>query len=137
MPIQQSQLIKIEQEYPCPCRCQGKLVQIAMTEAFGCFQCQQIFVVTDDGRAIAKLISNTPQRQLWRWSGQEWYRANGPWSSQFLSGALILIGIVLVLVMVLALRPPPIPQRMLLWIVGGLMLMALLSLWCALANRPR
>lgn len=137
MTSQQSQLIKIEQEYPCPCRCHGRLVNIAMTEAFGCFKCQQIFVVTDGGHAIAKLIANTPQRQLWQWTGHEWCRAPRPWSSQFLGGALILIGMVLALVLLLALRPPPLPWQMLAWLVGGLMLMVLLSIWCALANRFR
>ncbi|NJO95933.1 MAG: hypothetical protein HC764_07790 [Pleurocapsa sp. CRU_1_2] len=42
-------------EYPCPCRRNGKLQPIILTEALGCDRCQQLFVVKKDGQTIEQL----------------------------------------------------------------------------------
>jgi hypothetical protein len=65
---------KIEQEsaYPCPCSKSGELCPIVLTDAFGCSQCQQIFVIRADGYVLEQISAIYPYRQHWYWTGQTW-----------------------------------------------------------------
>jgi hypothetical protein len=65
---------KIEQEsaYPCPCSKLGELCPIVLTDAFGCSQCQQIFVIRADGYVLEQISTLYPYRQHWYWTGQTW-----------------------------------------------------------------
>lgn len=67
-----SQKIDQNADYPCPCRRNGCIKPITLTEAFGCDRCQQIFVVQDDGYVIEQLSTHYPYKRLWRWTGQQW-----------------------------------------------------------------
>jgi hypothetical protein len=67
-----SQKIDQNADYPCPCRRNGRIKPITLTEAFGCDRCQQIFVVQDDGYVIEQLSTHYPYKRLWRWTGQQW-----------------------------------------------------------------
>ena len=67
-----SQKIDQNADYPCPCRRNGQLKPITLTEAFGCDRCQQIFVVQDDGYVIEQLSTHYPYKRVWRWTGQQW-----------------------------------------------------------------
>ncbi len=87
--------IDLSQDYPCPCRCRGRLSPIALTEAFGCVRCQQIFVLSEGGHVLEKLVTHYPYKQAWRWTGTQWYRAHSGWRTSFLPAALITIGILL------------------------------------------
>ena len=67
-----SQKIDLNADYPCPCRRNGRIQPITLTEAFGCDRCQQIFVVQEDGYVIEQLSTHYPYKRLWRWTGQQW-----------------------------------------------------------------
>jgi hypothetical protein len=64
--------IDLNQEYLCPCRRRGCLKPIALTEAFGCDRCQQIFVLDESGQVIEQLSSSYPYKRAWRWTGHRW-----------------------------------------------------------------
>lgn len=59
-------------EYPCPCGRKGMLVPIALTDAFGCDRCHQIFALEEDGYSIEQLASHYPNKRRWRWLGDRW-----------------------------------------------------------------
>ena len=67
-----SQKIDQNADYPCPCRRNGRLKPITLTDAFGCDRCQQIFVVQEDGYVIEQLSTHYPYKRTWRWTGQQW-----------------------------------------------------------------
>lgn len=67
-----SQKIDQNADYPCPCRRQGRIKPIALTEAFGCDRCQQIFVVQEEGYVIEQLATHYPYKRAWRWTGHQW-----------------------------------------------------------------
>lgn len=67
-----SQKIDQNADYPCPCRRNGRIKPITLTEAFGCDRCQQIFVVQEDGYVIEQLSTHYPYKRSWRWTGQQW-----------------------------------------------------------------
>ncbi|HIK46180.1 MAG TPA: hypothetical protein IGR64_15050 [Leptolyngbyaceae cyanobacterium M65_K2018_010] len=67
-----SQKIDQNADYPCPCRRNGRIKPITLTEAFGCDRCQQIFVVQEDGYVIEQLSSHYPYKRAWRWTGHQW-----------------------------------------------------------------
>ncbi len=87
--------IDLSQDYPCPCRCRGRLSPIALTEAFGCLQCQHIFVLGDEGRVLEKLVTHYPYKQTWRWTGSQWYRARSGWRENVLPICLLSIAALL------------------------------------------
>jgi hypothetical protein len=67
-----SQKIDQSADYPCPCRRNGRIQPITLTEAFGCDRCQQIFVVQEDGYVIEQLSTHYPYKRSWRWTGHQW-----------------------------------------------------------------
>jgi hypothetical protein len=91
---QKAQKIDLAQDYPCPCRRRGKLTQIALTEAFGCTRCQQIFVVEDNGYVLEQLSSSYPYKRAWRWNGHQWNVTNTSLGEGYLP---IIMGVALVM----------------------------------------
>jgi hypothetical protein len=91
---QKAQKIDLTQDYPCPCRRRGKLTQIALTEAFGCTRCQQIFVVEDNGYVLEQLSSSYPYKRAWRWNGHQWSVTNTSLGEGYLP---IIMGVALVM----------------------------------------
>ena len=131
---QKSQKIELNQEYPCPCRRKGQLAPIALTEAFGCNRCQQIFVVDETGQVLEHLASSYPYKKAWRWNGHQWNVANPNFRDNYLPIALGIVFIMLVIWLPLALNAKPTSHSVVL--VIGIMLLALLpALMVLLAYR--
>jgi len=97
VPSQKAQKIDLNVEYPCPCRRRGSLIPIALTDAFGCNRCQQIFVVEESGYTIEQLSTSYPYKKAWRWTGHRWNTANSGLGESYLP---IAVGIIIVLVIV-------------------------------------
>lgn len=92
--------IDLNSDYPCPCRRRGHLSPIALTEAFGCDRCQQIFVVQENGYVIEQLSTNYPYKKAWRWTGNQWNVSHTSLSRGYLPLALvILVGLILLLLL--------------------------------------
>ena len=121
--------IDLTSEYPCPCRRNGKLKPIVLTEALGCDRCQQIFAVKKDGLAIEQL-SSIYQKKSWRWTGNRWKNTYGVWKQNSFSIILLLLfslSITIVVVLPQMLRWLN-AQSMISWIVVFLFLIMLLIL---------
>lgn len=73
------QKVDLNHTYPCPNPCcqSGKLQPITLTQAWGCFQCQQIFAPTSDFLEIESLTSSPrPGHSSWYWQGQRWVKVS-------------------------------------------------------------
>ncbi len=130
-----AQKIDLSQEYPCPCRRRGRLTQIALTEAFGCNRCQQIFIVEDSGYILEQLSANYPYKRTWRWTGHQWSTANSRLGESYLPFALGAILIALCIGLFITFRSPSSPGIFLIWAIVLLLLMLLPALMVLLAYR--
>ncbi|NER34382.1 MAG: hypothetical protein F6J93_10190 [Oscillatoria sp. SIO1A7] len=93
----QTQKIDFNAEYPCPCcRHKGKLVQITLTEAFGCNLCQQIFVVEEEGYALEPLPTDYPYKRSWYWNGQSWRVGRPDLRKNYLRMGILISSIALI-----------------------------------------
>ncbi|OCQ93921.1 hypothetical protein BCD67_20585 [Oscillatoriales cyanobacterium USR001] len=133
MPSQKPQKIDLNGDYPCPCRRRGSLVPIALTEAFGCDRCQQLFVLDESGYTIEQLSTNYPYKQAWRWSGNQWNRVNKGLKAQYLPLTLVMILVPLVIWLPLALRSPG--SNIIIWALVAILLAMLPALMVWLAYR--
>lgn len=106
VPSQKSQKIDLNNEYPCPCRRRGSLVPIALTDAFGCNRCQQIFVVEDTGYVIEQLSTSYPYKKAYRWTGNRWSTATSSFREYYLPIAVGMVFVLLVVWLPIALRAP-------------------------------
>ncbi|MBV9389498.1 MAG: hypothetical protein JOZ78_24005 [Chroococcidiopsidaceae cyanobacterium CP_BM_ER_R8_30] len=105
MQSQKPQKIDLNVDYPCPsCRRRGRLVQITLTEAFGCDRCQQLFVVEDNGYVLEQLSTSYPYKRAWRWVGNRWVVAQTRSGQSYLHLALGIILVLLIVWLPLALR---------------------------------
>ena len=98
-----SHKIDLNHEYPCPScsrKRRGRLVAIALTEAFGCNRCQQIFVIEDNGYVIEQLSSTYPYKRAWYWTGSQWVNARSDHQERY---RLILISLIIILVVIIVL----------------------------------
>jgi hypothetical protein len=127
------QKIDLNEEYPCPCRRQGCLKPIILTEAFGCDRCQQIFVVEESGYVIEQLATHYPYKQAWRWTGKQWLLAHTGLKAHYLPLALGMILVPLLIWLPLALHSPG--PNILLWAMIALMLAILPAFMVWLAYR--
>lgn len=128
-PPPSSQPIDLNRDYPCPCRRQGRLVPITLTEALGCDRCQQIFTVEEDGHSITQLVNSYAYRRTWRWNGSQWMVHRPKLSKNYLPAALCVILVLLVVWLPLALHSAD--TAVWLWIAIALLLAILpaLMLW--------
>ena len=134
MQHQKAQKIDLTQNYPCPCRRRGQLTQIALTEAFGCNRCQQIFVVEEGGYVLEELSTSYRYKRTWRWNGHQWNGASSGFGESYLS---IVLGVILVLLIIgffLAFNSPT-HSGMVFWAVVLLLLALLPALMVLLAYR--
>lgn len=119
MPPPKAKKIDLSSTYPCPCRRQGRLVPIALTEAFGCQRCQQIFVVKqDDPTTIEQLSTSYPYKRTWYWTGHQWSTARRSLGTSywfFTIGLSLLI--LMPLVIWLSLAKPDL--SLLLWAIAA------------------
>lgn len=131
---QKAQKIDLTQDYPCPCRRRGRLAPIALTEAFGCSRCQQIFVVEESGYVLEQLSTNYPYKRSWRWTGHQWNTAHSGLSESYLPVALGITLVLLSIWLPLALNSPP-SSGIVLWAIVALLLAILPALMVLLAYR--
>ncbi|PSB26743.1 hypothetical protein [Stenomitos frigidus] len=134
MQHQKAQKIDLTQSYPCPCRRRGQLTQIALTEAFGCNRCQQIFVVEEGGYVLEELSTSYRYKRTWRWNGHQWNGVSSGFGESYLS---IVLGVILVLLIIgflLALNSSA-TSGMVFWAVVLLLLALLPALMVLLAYR--
>ena len=83
MRLRKTYPIDIKNEYPCPCRRQGKICNIILTEAMGCQLCQTIFVLSPSGESIEQLNAHYPYKKAWRWTGRRWINTDKPWQENY------------------------------------------------------
>lgn len=131
---QKAQKIDLAQSYPCPCRRRGQLTQIALTEAFGCDRCQQIFVVDEGGYLLEELSTSYRYKRTWRWNGQQWQGASSGFGDSYLSIALGIVLTMLIVGLLLALGSPGSSGPM-FWVIVLLLLALLPALMVLLAYR--
>ena len=134
MPPHKAQKIDLNTEYPCPCGRRGRLVPIALTEAFGCNHCQQIFVVQDNGYAIEQLSTTYPYKRSWRWMGNKWSPTNTGIGDSYFPVAVGIIVVLLIVWLPLALRSTASPN-IILWTLLAVLLAVLPALMVWLAYR--
>jgi len=130
---QKPQKIDLNGDYPCPCRRRGRLTPIALTEAFGCNRCQQIFVVQDSGYAIEQLSTNYPYKKMWRWTGQQWVVVSPSLGKGYIPFTLLVIFGLIFLLLVTTLHFPlgsSVSFRVIAALALALMLMFMLWLAC-------
>ncbi len=135
MPSQKAQKIDLNTEYPCPCRRRGALVPIALTEAFGCNRCQQIFVVEESGYVIEQLSTSYPYKKAWRWTGHRWNTANASLGESYLPVALVIVLVLLIVWLPLALNNSQKGTNIIFWALLAVLLAALPGLMVWLAYR--
>lgn len=130
--MQSPKLHKIDfnTDYPCPCRRRGRLTPIALTEAFGCTRCQQIFVVQENGHVIEQLSTNYPYKRAWRWTGNQWNIAHSNLGRGYLPLTLVTI-FVLVFLLLLTTLQSSLSSSVTFRIIAALVLsmMIVLMLW--------
>lgn len=59
----------------------------------GCFDCEQLFLLVENGAAVVKPDSHPWTRAQWRWAGEGWYRSNGAWVSSPVGIVCWLVGL--------------------------------------------
>ncbi|MBD2092116.1 hypothetical protein H6F67_19900 [Microcoleus sp. FACHB-1515] len=124
--------IDLNGDYPCPCRRRGRLVPIALTEAFGCNRCQQIFVVQESGQAIEQLSTHYPYKRAWRWTGHQWVMVHPNLSRGYLPLTLVIL-IGLVFLLLITMLQSPLSSNLTFRVVAALILSVMLAfmLWLA------
>nr|WP_242028220.1 hypothetical protein [Pseudanabaena sp. FACHB-2040] len=122
-------------DYPCPCRRRGRIVPIALTEAFGCDRCQQIFVVRDDGYVLEQLSSHYPYKRAWRWTGQQWRLDRSVLSTSYVPLMMVVLFGLMVLLLLLATLQTPAGAQMAVRLLAALIVSLLLVFMFWLASR--
>jgi hypothetical protein len=124
--------------YPCPCRKQGELCPIALTEALGCDRCNHIFVIRADGYTLEQLSSAHPHKQLWYWTGREW----NPVRPSFYSHSCTWIVVALFVFFIVLLCLPiafkiPFDRHVVVWMVLTICIAVMLSfiVWFTMQRR--
>lgn len=130
-----SQKIDHNASYPCPCRRQGGMRPIALTEAFGCDQCQQIFVVRDDDYVLEQLSTHYPYKRAWRWNGQQWRPDRAAFSASYLPMLVVVLFGVVVLVLLITLLQTPTGAQTVVRLLAALTISLLLVFMFWLASR--
>lgn len=129
MRSRKAQKIDLQAEYPCPCHRNGKLTPIVLTEAFGCYRCQQIFVVREDGYLLEQL-STHPYKRVWYWTGQKWQIDHSALSNQYLPLIIMLLGVAMLVLLLASLQPPTsIGQLLRLLAIAGIASLLLILFW--------
>jgi hypothetical protein len=85
--------IDLNGDYPCPCRCRGRLTPIALMDAMGCMRCQQIFVLSPNADLIERVAPAYPGRQQWYWDGSQWLRLDRGLKDRFWPICLVFLGL--------------------------------------------
>ncbi|NJL85577.1 MAG: hypothetical protein HC886_05750 [Leptolyngbyaceae cyanobacterium SM1_1_3] len=135
MRSKKSQKVDLTADYPCPCRRRGRIVPIALTEAFGCDRCQQIFVLQEDGYVIEQLSTHYPYKRAWRWVGQQWTLDRGGLSRNYLPFLFFFIFGIAIFILLLATLQPPATTALAVRVAAALLISMLLVFMFWLACR--
>ncbi|NEQ29513.1 MAG: hypothetical protein F6K04_00705 [Leptolyngbya sp. SIO4C5] len=135
MRSKKSQKVDLTADYPCPCRRRGRIVPIALTEAFGCDRCQQIFVLREDGYVIEQLSTHYPYKRAWRWVNQQWTLDRGSLSRNYLPFLFFFIFGIAIFILLLTTLQPPATAGLTVRIVAALLISMLLVFMFWLACR--
>lgn len=119
MRARKAQKIDLQAEYPCPCRRNGTLVPIALTEAFGCDCCQQIFVIKEDGYLLEQLSTHYPYKRVWYWAGKQWCLDHSVLSNHYLPLATMLFAVFMFVLLLAILQPPSSLGMFLCWLTAA------------------
>ncbi|MGF1486845.1 MAG: hypothetical protein ACFBSE_07005 [Prochloraceae cyanobacterium] len=107
--------IDLNTSYPCPCCKKGSISAIALTEAFGCDRCQQIFVIEANERIIKQLANSYAIEGSWQWTGKQWKSTNQTnWKQTYLSVAICTIFIPAMVFLILGTNIPTNAAKILL-----------------------
>ncbi|MGY6530289.1 MAG: hypothetical protein ACXITR_10205 [Cyanobacterium sp.] len=105
-------------EYPCPCRREGTLEPITLTEALGCNRCQQIFVTDEENYYLKPAVNLSPYKKKWSWNGKKWILHREKLSKNYLFFLLwFTIGMTSILLVFSLVSPIP-------WLVGSIMIIS-------------
>ena len=78
----ENQALELTRAYPCPVCRQGRIEPIALTEAWGCNRCRQIFERRAESNTIGKLSTPHHRQRNWRWNGNQWVLGAQPVKSR-------------------------------------------------------
>ena len=134
MQSKKAKKIDLNADYPCPCRRRGRLIQITLTEAFGCDRCQQLFVVEDNGYVLEQLSTSYPYKRAWRWMGNRWSVSQPRFEQSYLPVAFGIILVLLIVWLPLALRSPN-GANILVWAMVAVLLAVLPAMMVWLTYR--
>ena len=134
MQSKKAKKIDLNADYPCPCRRRGRLIQITLTEAFGCDRCQQLFVVEDNGYVLEQLSTSYPYKRAWRWMGNRWSVSQPRFEQSYLPVAFGIILVLMIVWLPLALRSPN-NANVLVWAMVAVLLTVLPALMVWLTYR--
>ncbi|MBE9257975.1 hypothetical protein [Dolichospermum sp. LEGE 00246] len=134
MQPQKPDKIDLNMEYICPCRRNGQLIPITLTEAFGCDRCQQIFVVEENGYVLEQLSTTYPYKRAWRWKGNNWQIVQPRLGQNYLPIALSIIFVLVIIWLPLALRLAN-SSNIIAWAIVALLLVILPALMVWLTYR--
>lgn len=123
--------IDLNSSYPCPCRRQGQLLPIILTEAMGCDRCQQIFVVTDEEECIEQLAPSYPYKKKWRWNGKAWVSTQKPWQESYFYLTLTCFFASILISIPLLISFPGVVQLISAIMLGLILILLSISLWLA------
>jgi hypothetical protein len=126
--------IDLNKEYACPCRRNGQLIPITLTEAFGCDRCQQIFVVEENGYVLEQLSTTYPYKRAWRWKGNNWQIVQPRLGQNYLPITLSIIFVLVIIWLPLALRLAN-SSNIIAWAIVALLLVILPALMVWLTYR--
>ncbi|MBE9251368.1 hypothetical protein IQ226_20000 [Dolichospermum sp. LEGE 00240] len=134
MQPQKPDKIDLNKEYACPCRRNGQLIPITLTEAFGCDRCQQIFVVEENGYVLEQLSTTYPYKRAWRWKGNNWQIVQPRLGQNYLPITLSIIFVLVIIWLPLALRLAN-SSNIIAWAIVALLLVILPALMVWLTYR--
>ncbi len=132
MTVHQGHPIDLSSEYPCPCRRNGCLKPIALTEAFGCDRCQHFFILQENYQQLEQLATHYPYRRAWRWNGQQWVPIHSKLRDSYVMLLLAIMVMVLIMGLVLTLQSSP-KLTILFWVLLALLLaiLPIFMVWLA------
>jgi len=115
-------------DYPCPCRCQGRLQPILLTEAFGCDRCQKIFAVEENGYVLQQVSTSSPYKKTWYWTGKQWIAIHSDLKEYYLPVGLLVILVLPIVWLSLYFLLAPSGSSIMVWVFIPVMLLLLLAL---------
>ncbi len=129
IPKSNASKIELDGPYPCPCRKQGELCPILLTEALGCGLCHHIFIVREDGYVLEQASSAYPYKQLWYWTGRAWNPVIPPLRKSGLTWVMgMLFFFALVVIVLLLAFNVRFDSRIVVWILMTFFLSTLAGL---------